>query len=160
MIRKKHRNRIRIEDETGLCREEGYGCLRSCLRAALKSAGFPAHIEVFIVTDADIHEVNRERRGVDKPTDVLSFPAVDWRGGEKPVPDPGTGRVFLGDILISAERAAVQAEEYGHSLNREMGFLGIHGVLHLLGYDHETEADRAQMRAREEAVLERRGLKR
>ena len=103
-------------------------------------------------------------REVDRPTDVLSFPAFDLTPGELPGPedaDPGTGLVPLGDMVISMERVAAQAKEYGHSNRRELAYLTVHSVLHLLGYDHLDEGpQKAQMRAREEAIMAELGLER
>ena len=154
---KKRRDRVRLRDGAGLSRGER-ASLRGCARAVLRESDYTAQVDILILSDAEMREVNRERRGVDKPADVLSFPFVNWQAGEEPLPEAATGRVFLGDILISIDRAAEQAGAYGHSLARELGFLAVHGALHLLGYDHGTEEERAFMRAREEAVLERRGL--
>ncbi|MDR1668694.1 MAG: rRNA maturation RNase YbeY [Oscillospiraceae bacterium] len=134
--------------------------LRRAVRVAVKSErfGFPCMADVIMVTDEEIRAVNRERRGVDKVTDVLSFPAR--HPDEIPVPDPDTGRVFLGDILIASERAAAQAYTYQHSEEREIAYLAAHGALHLLGYDHEGEWERAVMRRKEEAVMQKLGLSR
>ena len=134
--------------------------LRRAVRGAVKNErlGYPCVADVFMVSDKELREVNRERRGGDKTTDVLSFPARSPE--EFPLPDPDTGRVFLGDILISEERAAAQALEYGHPVEREIAYLAAHGALHLMGYDHESEWDRAVMRRKEEAVMEKLGLSR
>ena len=106
--------------------------------------------------------MNREARQVDKATDVLSFPAFDLRPGELPGPedaDPGTGLVPLGDMMISMEHVKAQAKEYGHSNRRELAYLTVHSVLHLLGYDHVDEGPmKAQMRGREEDILAELGL--
>ena len=113
---------------------------------------------------AGIHQTNLEMRGVDRPTDVLSFPMFDLCPGELPDEedaDPATGLVPLGDMCISLERAAAQAEEYGHSLERELSYLTVHSMLHLLGYDHLDEGEqKAQMRQREETVMEILGIAR
>jgi probable rRNA maturation factor len=134
--------------------------LRRCVRLAVKNERlpFPCMADVFLVTNTHICAVNKERRGVDKVTDVLSFPALN--PGEKPFPDPGNGRVFLGDILIACDQAVIQARKNRHSVERELGYLAAHGALHLMGYEHETEWDRAVMRQKEENVMERMGLKR
>ena len=116
---------------------------------------------VRIVDDKAIHELNRQARGVDRPTDVLSFPAVNYRRGTagdnaaliRREYDPETGLCYLGDIVISIERAREQAREYGHSLAREIGFLTAHAMLHLCGYDHMTDGDRRAMRDMEEKVM-------
>jgi probable rRNA maturation factor len=106
-----------------------------------------------MISGAEMRRLNHSRRGVDKVTDVLSFPM-----GKDTPPDIDTGRVFLGDVLISMGIAEKQAGEYGHSLERELAFLTVHGVLHLLGYDHIAETERAAMREREEYIMERIGL--
>lgn len=122
----------------------------------------PAEVSVLLVDDMQIREINGEFRQLDKPTDVLSFPMLDFSGGRAidSVGDSYLGTVVLGDIVVSLERAHAQAEEYGHSFQREIGFLVCHSVLHLLGYDHETEEERAVMRQKEESVLELLGLTR
>lgn len=108
-------------------------------------------VDITIVTDEEIHVLNRDYRGVDRPTDVLSF-ALD-EGEEEPEILGSEAEHLLGDVIISAERAAAQAEEFGHGLNREIVYLAVHGLLHLLGYDHMIEEDKVVMRAREEATL-------
>jgi len=130
------------------------------VRLAVKNERLPYDclIDVLLVSNEEIRAVNKQRRGVDKVTDVLSFPM--WGAGEKPVPDPDTGRVFLGDILIAMGRATQQASTYGHSGERELGYLAAHGALHLLGYDHENEWDKARMRRKEESVMAQIGLER
>lgn len=120
-----------------------------------------------VFTDGEgIRQLNAQTRGKDAVTDVLSYPNMElMRGGairaeEHPFDLDEAGRLFLGSVVICRERAAQQAEEYGHSLQRELYYLAVHGLCHLLGYDHETEEDRAQMRAREEAALTAMGLPR
>ena len=138
--------------------------IRKVIRCALAAEGvdFPCEVDVLVTSDAEIHALNRETRQVDRPTDVLSFPAFDLEPGELPGPgdaDPGTGLVPLGDMMISLERVAAQAKEYGHSNRRELGYLVVHSALHLLGYDHLDEGPmKAQMRAREEAILTELGI--
>lgn len=138
--------------------------LRRVIRTALASEGvdFPCEIDVRITDGAGIREINREMRQVDRPTDVLSFPSFDLTPGELPEAedaDPGTGLVPLGDMVISMEHAAAQAKEYGHSGRRELAYLAVHSVLHLLGYDHLDEGPmKAQMREREEAILAELGI--
>ncbi len=134
--------------------------LRDCIVLALTAERFPfdAELSVLLTDNAGIRRYNRVHRSVDAATDVLSFPLLDFRDGTGTVEpadiDPGSGRVALGDIVISLERAREQAAAYGHSLRRECAFLTLHGLLHLLGYDHEDgEARRLRMRRREEAVL-------
>lgn len=126
------------------------------VRSSLKSEGFPRSAEVSITftDDEGIRKMNSEYRGKDCPTDVLSFPLFD--------DDYGDGMpAALGDIVISLERALLQAQEYGHSLEREVAFLCVHSVLHLLGYDHETgEKEEKEMFEKQESVLEKMGLPR
>ena len=118
--------------------------------------GRRAEVSVTFTDNEGIHALNREYRNVDRPTDVLSFPLSD---GEDY--DTDGDAVLLGDIVISLERAQTQAEEYGHSFEREVAFLTVHSMLHLLGYDHEAEGlERVRMREKEEAVLTQLGLKR
>ena len=121
---------------------------------------YPAEISVSFVNNAKIHELNREYREQDRPTDVLSFPM--W---EKEELDDGTAldghAVTLGDIIISAEKAQAQAQEYGHSIEREIAFLSVHSTLHLLGYDHEvSEEDEKYMNQKQEEALIKIGLPR
>ena len=140
--------------------------LRKAVRTALAAEGvdFPCEVDILVTNDKEIHAMNREARQVDRPTDVLSFPAFDLEPGELPGPedaDPGTGLVPLGDMMISLERVAAQAKEYGHSNRRELAYLTVHSVLHLLGYDHVDEGPmKAQMREREEAILAELGITR
>ena len=106
-------------------------------------------VDVSIIDDKAIHEVNRTYRGIDRPTDVISFAFFDDKE-EKAVEGVPTS---LGQILISYEKAEEQAKEYGHSLNREMSFLFVHGMLHLLGYDHMNEKDEKEMFSLQEEIL-------
>lgn len=112
-----------------------------------------SEVSLLLVDDAYIHQLNREYRGIDRPTDVLSF-ALREETGEEPHYLPVPEDNLLGDIIISMETAARQAIEYGHSLDREMAYLAVHGCLHLLGYDHETEEEKRRMREKEEKILE------
>ncbi len=134
--------------------------VRRCCNAVLTFENFsePAEISVTFVDDEQIHELNKTHRNVDKSTDVLSFPL-----GENGVYDKNldTGACLLGDIVISVETAVRQAETYGHTLQREIGFLTVHSMLHLLGYDHVNGGIEAvHMREKEEHVLTELGLKR
>ena len=134
--------------------------IRRCCNAVLVNENFEgsAEISVRFVDDEIIHELNREYRHVDRSTDVLSFPL-----GENGVYDINhdTGAKILGDIVISMQHAVMQADLYGHSLQREIAFLTVHAMLPLLGYDHEAEGlERVRMREKEEAVLTQLGLKR
>ena len=142
--------------------------LEEVIPAALAAEGidFPWEVDALFTDDAGIQAINREQRGVDAPTDVLSFPMFQLEPGVPPTleqveADPGTGLVPLGDMVISLERAQTQGEEYGHGTEREVAYLAVHSVLHLLGYDHVDEGPRkARMRNREEAILSALGLSR
>ena len=112
-----------------------------------------AEVTLTLCDGEEIREINREHRGIDSETDVLSFPLWDVRAGEEPFVDPESKCIMLGDIIISMPRLKEQAEEYGHSVRREAAYLCIHGILHLLGYDHMTDEDKCEMRAREEELL-------
>ena len=147
--------------------------LEKVIRQAAEQEKCPYEFEVNVTfTDNDsIREINREFRELDVPTDVLSFPMVDY-----PAPadfseleeenasaeyfHPETGELILGDIVISVERAKMQAEEYGHSLKREICFLTAHSMLHLSGYDHVEDEERIQMEDMQREILERRGYRR
>ena len=141
--------------------------LERAITAALEAEGVatPCEVDVLITDDEAIHQINLEQRGIDRPTDVLSFPMFNYRPGQPPADgvdaDPATGLTPLGDMVISLERARAQAEEYGHPVERELCYLAVHSVLHLLGYDHMDEGEeKAQMRAREEAILGKLGMTR
>ena len=146
--------------------DEKRAFIRRIIRTALAAEGvtFPCEIDVLLTHDAGIHQINRDMRQVDRATDVLSFPEFDLTPGQLPGEgdaDPGTGLVPLGDMVISMEHVAAQAKEYGHSNRRELAYLVVHSVLHLLGYDHLDEGPmKAQMRGREEAIMAELGLTR
>ena len=146
--------------------DEKRAFIRRVIRTALAAEGvtFPCEIDVLLTHDAGIHQINRDMRQVDRATDVLSFPEFDLTPGQLPGEedaDPGTGLVPLGDMVISMEHVAAQAREYGHSNRRELAYLVVHSVLHLLGYDHLDEGPmKAQMRGREEAIMAELGLTR
>ena len=127
--------------------------IRNAAQAALDSEGRDGDLTILIDTPERIQTLNREFRHVDAVTDVLTFPA--WEG-EISLSADG----YLGDIMICYERAKEQAEQYGHSLLRELSFLAVHGCLHLLGYDHMTEADERVMREKQTAILDSMGVKR
>ena len=125
---------------------------------AAEGVDTPCMISVLLTDDPGIHEVNREFRGVDRPTDVLSFPQNELEPGHfDPADcerDLDTGAVLLGDMMISLPRCQAQGEEFGHGFKREIMYLTVHSVLHLLGYDHVDEGPmKAQMRAREKAIM-------
>ena len=141
------------------------GVMRRAINATLKyeKAPFEAEISVTLTDNVGIHELNRDFRGVDRPTDVLSFPLFEggvpedvasYEDGEK-------RKIPLGDIVVSMEKALEQATEYGHSFEREVAFLCVHSVLHLLGYDHErSEEEEKDMFRRQDAILDEAGFKR
>lgn len=124
------------------------------LNAAARLHGLTeqTEVDITIVDDEEIHRLNREYRNVDRPTDVLSF-ALDEGGEDEPELLDEPEEHLLGDIIISAETAQRQGEEFGHGLTREVVYLAVHGLLHLLGYDHMTEEDKVIMRAKEEEAL-------
>ena len=133
--------------------------IRRCVESVMTAEGvnIPCEINVLITNDKGIQAINRASREIDKPTDVLSFPMFQLEPGIPPEGqeflDPETQMCPLGDMAISLERAVAHAEEIGHSVRREVGYLTIHSMLHLLGYDHLDEGEqKAQMRAREEAI--------
>ena len=134
--------------------------IKKCIQETLKAekVNVPCEINVLVTNDAGIHIINKESRDIDRPTDVLSFPMFEFEPGNIPADwedyeDPASGLVPLGDMCISLERAEAQAKEFGHSLRREVGYLTIHSMLHLLGYDHLDEGEmKRQMRLREEAI--------
>ncbi len=111
-----------------------------------------AEVSITLTNNEHIHELNLRYRGIDRPTDVLSFALNE---GEEPEIFDGPTVDVLGDIIISVERAVEQAAEYGHSVQREIAFLTVHGMLHLLGYDHMEDADRIEMRREEEFVMKK-----
>ncbi|GBF75425.1 rRNA maturation RNase YbeY [Paenibacillus sp. 598K] len=142
--------------------------LEQLLQLAAVAEGLAdGEVALTFVDDAEIHRLNRDYRGIDRPTDVLSF-AMQEEGEEESgiVYDEETEGAaelvsgMLGDIIISAERALAQSEEYGHSLEREIGFLFVHGFLHLIGYDHQDEESEREMTSKQEAVLAQAGLSR
>ncbi|MBQ7346956.1 MAG: rRNA maturation RNase YbeY [Clostridia bacterium] len=120
--------------------------------------GNPCEVSVTFTDNVGICELNKKFRGIDRPTDVLSFPLFDYAGeSEEPPVDDFKG--MIGDIVLSLEQAEVQAKEYGHSFAREVAFLTVHSMLHLLGYDHETgEEDELEMRRRQSEIMEKLGL--
>jgi probable rRNA maturation factor len=154
---------VTVEEVPGVS-EGSCAFIRRVVRTALATEGMtlPCEVDVLVTSERGIHKINREQRGVDAPTDVLSFPALELHPGVLPTEDdadPGTGLIPLGDMVLSWERVAAQAKEYGHSNRRELAYLVTHSVLHLLGYDHLDEGpDKKLMRAHEEAVMSALGL--
>ena len=134
--------------------------IRKCIQATLSAEKIaaPCEINVLVTNDEGIHSINLASRDIDRPTDVLSFPMFQLEPGNPPEDwdeflDIETGLCPLGDMCISLERATAQAKEFGHSVKREVGYLTIHSMLHLLGYDHLDEGpQKRQMRQREEAI--------
>lgn len=131
---------------------------------------YETEINLILTDNEGIHELNREYRGIDRPTDVLSFPLVDYEtpgvfpeGIEEQAEDYfnlDTGELMLGDIIISAEKVIEQAEEYGHSILREFSFLIVHSMLHLFGYDHMEDEERLIMEDLQKQILEKAGITR
>jgi len=146
--------------------EQTCALVRKAIRTTLSIEGVaaPCEIDVRLTDDSHIQTLNRELRQVDAPTDVLSFPEFDLTPGEaleEALADPGTGLIPLGDMAINMDRVKVQAQEYGHSIRRELAYLTVHSVLHLLGYDHMDDgAEKARMRGREEIVMQALGIER
>ncbi|WP_121611718.1 rRNA maturation RNase YbeY [Mesobacillus foraminis] len=128
--------------------------------AAIKEQVEPgSEVSVTFVSNSRIHEINREYREKDRPTDVISFALEELGEGEIKVVGAGIPRI-LGDIIISTQKAREQAEEYSHSFMRELGFLAVHGFLHLLGYDHMSEEEEKEMFSRQREILDEYGLAR
>ena len=147
-------------EKTGLGHREAAGLIKKAVNRALDAEGvdLPCIVNVMLTDDEGIHAVNKEFRNVDRATDVLSFPFNELIPGEfDPAvceKDMDTGAVLLGDMMISLERCQAQGEEFGHGFAREIQYLTVHSVLHLLGYDHVDEGEmKRQMRAREKAIM-------
>lgn len=129
---------------------------------------YESQIELLLTNNEEIQRINQEFREIDRPTDVLSFPMVDFECAaeydfledDDSCFDPETGELMLGNIVISKEKVVAQAEEYGHSVKREYAFLIAHSMLHLLGYDHMEEEERAVMEAKQREILEQLGIER
>ena len=155
---------MRLEIDCEVALDDGLrALLERVMAACLKVEGLPDNCAAClrVTGDAEIHRINREQRGVDRATDVLSFPIVTYPSGTardnlrllRREYDPDLGGMYLGDIVISLEHARAQAQEYGHSTERELGYLTAHALFHLMGYDHMVESDKALMRAREKAAM-------
>ncbi len=139
-------------EKRGLGHPETAALVKKAAAAALRAEGVdePCEIGVTLTNDEGIHAINREQRGVDRPTDVLSFPIDEM--------DYDTNRRYLGDMVLSLERAEAQGEEYGGGFKHEAQYLTVHSVLHLLGYDHlDAGEEKAKMRAREKAIMKELG---
>lgn len=162
---------LEFEDERNLLDGETMQLMQRCADAAERTEGVTAPLGAFvrIVDDDEIQIINREQRGKDASTDVLSFPTVNYPASKtagscekllRREYDPELGACLIGDIIISMDHVRAQAKEYGHSERRETGYLLTHGLFHLMGYDHMTETDKPVMRAMEEKSLASIGLNR
>lgn len=154
---------IELVDQRNNPKEEGLdGLFQAVGEQVLSQQGvdMDASVSVSLVEEEEIQRINREFRGVDRVTDVLSFPMLAGKLKELQDHDlvgnfdPETGCLFLGDLVLCPARIVEQAQEYGHSQRREYGYMLAHGLLHLLGYDHETDEERREMRELEEAALQ------
>ncbi len=156
----KHNLVISFHVEKGIRRLPLMMHIRKCVLATLEAehVPVPCEINILVADNQTIRALNKAYRNIDRETDVLSFPAFQFEPGRLPEKlddyiDPETGLLPLGDMAISYEKADAQAKEFGHSTKRELGYLTIHSILHLLGYDHVDEGEmKKQMRAREEAI--------
>ena len=148
-------------DETNIVEEKDTELVSSLLQFAAKEEGITDECELSItfVDNEAIRDINREYRGKDSATDVISFAMEEMGEGEVEIIGAGMPRV-LGDLIISIDQTKLQAEEYGHSFERELGFLALHGFLHLLGYDHIEKQDEIVMFNRQKDILDRYGLSR
>lgn len=151
-----------IYDDDEYYDEKMHSELECIIKKALETIKpeFDLTVNISIVSKEEIKELNRDNRNVDKVTDVLSFPMLEWESPEVLRDeisdfdyDPETNTVFLGDIILCKEKIEEQAEEFGHSLLRESVYLTLHGILHLLGYDHIEDSDKVVMRAKEKEIL-------
>ena len=150
-------------DEEALIREVIMACMD------YEDCPYEAEVNVLLTDNEAIHQINLEQRGIDAPTDVLSFPMADFETPADFAPleeasedyfNPETGELLLGDIVISVDRVFSQAREYGHSPKRELAFLVAHSMLHLFGYDHMEETEREEMERRQREILEQMGISR
>ena len=161
-----------LEEECKVPFDFAYGELaKQVVSFCLEHEAFPyeAEVNLTLTEDEGIHEINREYRQIDRPTDVLSFPMINYQKPgdfscleEESEDDfnPDTGEALLGDIIISVDKVLEQAERYGHSPRREFAFLIVHSMLHLFGYDHETEQEREAMEERQRKILDDLGITR
>lgn len=142
--------------------------IREIVDAAMdyEACPYEAEVSVLLTDNAGIQEINRENRGIDNPTDVLSFPMVDYAApadfdsvdeADWGLFNPDTGELLLGDIVISQDKVLSQAEAYGHGPERELAFLVAHSMLHLFGYDHMEDEERVEMERRQEEILTGKG---
>ena len=155
---------VYCEEEEGLTLEN-LRAVQAVMQDFVES-DIPLAIELLFVEESEIQKLNREMRDTDKVTDVLSFPALDGIKGKAihkkdyPYEIDEEGNLLIGSIVICCQRAKEQAQEYGHSYNRELHYLLIHGILHCLGYDHMIDADKEEMREKEELLLGKLGIRR
>ena len=151
-----------VNDETETVNETIQALVSKILIHAATEEGLLGETEVSVtfMFDHEIQKINNEYRGIDAPTDVISFALEEMSEGEIAIVAEKGMPIVLGDILISVDTARRQAEEYGHDLNREIGFLALHGFLHLLGYDHLNHADETKMFTRQKEILDSLGLER
>ena len=150
-----------LMDETNTLQEEAIALVEKVLQSAAEQLKVKENSEVSVtfVTNDQIQEINKNYRNKDMPTDVISFAMEEMGEGEIEIKDADIP-TLLGDIIISVERTTEQAQAYGHSFERELAFLAVHGFLHLLGYDHGTEAEEKEMFGLQEEILQAFGLKR
>lgn len=153
---------IDFNDETNSVTEEQFKMLEELINHTANEEGVESGSEVSImfVDNDKITEINREYRGKDQPTDVISFALDDEEEGDEPIIIGEHLPHLLGEIVISVDKIAEQANDYGHSFKRELGFLTVHGFLHLLGYDHMTDEDEKEMFDKQKVLLEQYGLTR
>ncbi|MCJ7575322.1 MAG: rRNA maturation RNase YbeY [Dehalococcoidia bacterium] len=146
---------IHVEDEFRASVDGSW--VKKIIRQVFRDEGIPSPYEVsLVVTDSEtVQRLNRDYRGIDEPTDVLAFYMLPQKGADFSFALPPDGVTRLGEVLVSYPQALAQAKEQGHSLERELALLVIHGILHLLGYDHEKPAEESKMRERERELLER-----
>ena len=170
-MERKRRMTIPVECESRVTLPfDAEALIRQVIEAGLTAENCPyeCEIDVLLTDNEAIREINREAHGIDAPTDVLSFPAVEYPApgdfsdleNDLTLFHPESGELMLGDMVISLEKVLSQAEEYGHSIRRELAFLTAHSLYHLLGYDHMEEEERLLMEARQNALLETLGITR
>ncbi len=158
---------IEIDDIENRLTAEELTVVEEIVNGVLRKENFayPCYVGVLVVSEEEIRQINESQRGIDRSTDVLSFPALEFDETyclAQPITpadmDPQTDTVYLGDIVICNDVLDRQAEEYGHSKKRELGYLTTHSMYHLLGYDHITDELKQDMRRKEEALLEEMGI--
>ena len=159
------KHNFRIYSESGEFPEENAKALEKAMDGFVDS-DIPLAVEFIFTDEEEIRRLNRETRNTDKVTDVLSFPALDSIKGKAlkkrdfPLEIDDEGNLLIGYVAVCVKRAEEQAEEYGHSYQRELHYLLVHGIMHCLGYDHLTDEERAEMREREEFILAKLGISR